>query len=565
MFRTGHVAKAMILAAELALTTMALVVDETMALVVDGIGGGDKDKNHVEAKPMTTSPSALPLVSAAPPTKTYEKKLEASTKGKDTSERVNQKRRKLVPKFSDPPLCETYAHDINQYLHTMEGFGDLLNEARRRPMVQYITQVQQNNVTVHMRVVLIDWLVEVAQVYNLLSETLFLTVSYIDRLLSTNALHRNRLQLLAVSSMLIASKYEEVTAPGTKKFSYITDNSYTRQEIVEMESAVLKALNYEMGNPTLKSFLRRLTQVAQQDFENLSLEQKSGYKQSDLKECVQILHELQLSRRAGSFLEIRKKFKQGEFECVSNLQPPEVIPIAFSKDVKDLGVNEQSSDLQTRFIPFCTLRKGQVLQCGFSSETYAFCLTLLIGESHLRRKDCTVIDLFKCLPMIEHLTICYDVLKWLVLDSVRQELPALLFHLKYFCFNEMSFADGHGLAFLLVLIKCSPNLEKIKLEFKLLPTGFEEYPVLWDEYSDVWLEHLNELDIKCFSNSKHEMKFVKFILARSPRLKTVSIIRSYASMEERLEMLQVLLRGPRASQNLRFRVRSKTVRKLKFM
>jgi hypothetical protein len=57
--------------------------------------------------------------------------------------------------------------------------------------------------------------------------------------------------------------------------------------------------------------------------------------------------------------------------------------------------------------------------------------------------------------------ICF---KWLVLNSVAQKLPALLFHLKYFCFEDVSFVDGYGLAFLLVLIKCSPNLEKIKLE-----------------------------------------------------------------------------------------------------
>ncbi|KAJ0873666.1 putative leucine-rich repeat domain superfamily, F-box-like domain superfamily [Helianthus annuus] len=91
-------------------------------------------------------------------------------------------------------------------------------------------------------------------------------------------------------------------------------------------------------------------------------------------------------------------------------------------------------------------------------------LLQFIGKSHLGCKDCTVIELFKCLPMIERLTTFGYVFEWLVLKSVPQRLPTLLFHLKYFCFENMWFADGHGLAFLLVLIKCSPNLEKIKLE-----------------------------------------------------------------------------------------------------
>ncbi|MFS7983655.1 putative FBD domain-containing protein [Helianthus anomalus] len=133
--------------------------------------------------------------------------------------------------------------------------------------------------------------------------------------------------------------------------------------------------------------------------------------------------------------------------------------------------------------------------------------------------------------MIKCLTTFGYVIEWLVLNSVPQRLPTLLFHFKYFCFENMWFADGHGLAFLLVLIKCSPNLEKIKLEVINV-----EYPVVWEEYSDVWLEHLNELEIICFSNSKHEIEFVKFILARSPKLSKVNL-RSMGCEKERLEML----------------------------
>lgn len=55
-------------------------------------------------------------------------------------------------------------------------------------------------------------------------------------------------------------------------------------------------------------------------------------------------------------------------------------------------------------------------------------------------------------------------LKWLALDSVPKELPTSLVHLKYFRFNEMCFSEDHGLKFLAALVKCAPNLEKIKLE-----------------------------------------------------------------------------------------------------
>ena len=76
-------------------------------------------------------------------------------------------------------------------------------EVKRIPLANYIDKVQKD-VTVNMRGVLIDWLVEVSEEYNLLPESLYLTISYIDRYLSLNVLNRQRLQLLGVSSMLIA-------------------------------------------------------------------------------------------------------------------------------------------------------------------------------------------------------------------------------------------------------------------------------------------------------------------------------------------------------------------------
>jgi cyclin-A len=77
-------------------------------------------------------------------------------------------------------------------------------EPKSRPLPHYV-EATQVDVTADMRGILIDWLVDVAEEYKLVPETLYLTVSYIDRFLSYNAINRRRLQLLGVSSMLIAS------------------------------------------------------------------------------------------------------------------------------------------------------------------------------------------------------------------------------------------------------------------------------------------------------------------------------------------------------------------------
>ena len=64
-----------------------------------------------------------------------------------------------------------------------------------------------------MRGILIDWLVEVAEEYRLEAETLYLAVNYIDRFLSFVPVNRSKLQLVGVTCMLIASKYEEIHPP----------------------------------------------------------------------------------------------------------------------------------------------------------------------------------------------------------------------------------------------------------------------------------------------------------------------------------------------------------------
>ncbi|KAI5404239.1 Cyclin-A3-1, variant 2 [Lathyrus oleraceus] len=146
-------------------------------------------------------------------------------------------------------IVEPYVSDVSVYLRMMEV------QEKRRPAVDYMDNVQRF-ITTNMRATLVDWLVEVADEYKLLPETLHLAVSYIDRFLSIHSLDRSKLQLLGVSAMLIASKYEEITPPKAVDFCQITDNTYELHEVLEMESHILKSLNFEMGNPNVTTFLK---------------------------------------------------------------------------------------------------------------------------------------------------------------------------------------------------------------------------------------------------------------------------------------------------------------------
>lgn len=152
---------------------------------------------------------------------------------------------------TDPQLCCVYVNDIYTYLRE--------NEVRYHTKDYMQTQ---KDITPNMRAILVDWLIEVAEEYKLSSETLYLAVSYIDRYLSKKTVMRGKLQLVGVASMLLASKYEEIYAPSVDEFVYISDNTYSKEEVFCMESNVLDTLEFCLTGATTKNFLRRFLKAA---------------------------------------------------------------------------------------------------------------------------------------------------------------------------------------------------------------------------------------------------------------------------------------------------------------
>lgn len=116
----------------------------------------------------------------------------------------------------------------------------------------------QHDLNGKMRAILVDWLVEVHMKYRLRPETLFLTVNLVDRYLSSAVVMRKRLQLIGVTAMFIASKFEEIDPPPIHNFVYITDNAYTREEILHMECGILVSLGFQVIAPTPGHFMERL-------------------------------------------------------------------------------------------------------------------------------------------------------------------------------------------------------------------------------------------------------------------------------------------------------------------
>jgi G2/mitotic-specific cyclin-B, other len=130
----------------------------------------------------------------------------------------------------------------------------------------------QADINEKMRAILIDWLVEVHLKFKLMPETMYLTVNIIDRYLERKQVIRQKLQLVGVTAMLLASKYEEIYAPEVRDFVYITDKAYTKEQILAMEASMLNTLEFRITVPTAYVFLNRYLKVA-----NAHTDIKAGY------------------------------------------------------------------------------------------------------------------------------------------------------------------------------------------------------------------------------------------------------------------------------------------------
>lgn len=152
----------------------------------------------------------------------------------------------------DAPVAE-YMDSIDRVLRE--------NELKYRPNPRFMTEVQRD-INHGMRGILVGWLIEVAQEYRLSSQTLFLGVNYVDRLLSAVSVHRTKLQLVGITSLLLAAKYEEIYPPTVEDFVYIADHTYNREEVLRMESVILTTLDFALTNATAWEFARRFNKVA---------------------------------------------------------------------------------------------------------------------------------------------------------------------------------------------------------------------------------------------------------------------------------------------------------------
>lgn len=107
-----------------------------------------------------------------------------------------------------------------------------------------------------MRAILLDWLIEVCEVYKLHRETYYLALDYLDRYLATNvSISKTCLQLIGITCLFIAAKVEEIYPPKLSEFAYVTDGACNEEDILTQELVILTALKWHITPVTIVGWL----------------------------------------------------------------------------------------------------------------------------------------------------------------------------------------------------------------------------------------------------------------------------------------------------------------------
>lgn len=132
----------------------------------------------------------------------------------------------------------------------MNDIWDSLLEKEKYNIYSYdnINKIQ-TDIKESMRCILIDWLISLQNKFFLNSQTLFLTVNLIDRYLSRKTIYRTKFQLLGVTALFIASKYEEMYMKNINEFVEITARTFDKFEILKMESELIDLVDFNLDLP----------------------------------------------------------------------------------------------------------------------------------------------------------------------------------------------------------------------------------------------------------------------------------------------------------------------------
>ncbi|XP_078614030.1 G2/mitotic-specific cyclin-B3-like isoform X1 [Branchiostoma floridae x Branchiostoma japonicum] len=260
--------------------------------------------------------------------------------------------------IKDPGLAPLYAQDIFNYMKDRE---------EKYLLPQYL-QIHNAHLEPYMRAILVDWLVEVQENFELNHETLYQAVKIVDHYLAKTKVTKEKLQLVGATALFMSCKFDERCPPLIDDFVFICDDAYRREDIIMMEQTILVKLDFFLNFPISYRFLRRYAKCSKVDMGTLTLarfvlelalqeyefvtyresklaagalllafkmkklgdwtptlEYYSGYKGEELRDIVRHLNSILAAPKDSRLKTIRAKYSHSVFYEVAKLPPLDMI------------------------------------------------------------------------------------------------------------------------------------------------------------------------------------------------------------------------------------------------
>ena len=137
----------------------------------------------------------------------------------------------------------------------MSTLFKLSRSQHNQPNTTQEAVISQNELNEKMRAILIDWITDVHRKFKMNLETLHLAVNLVDRVTCEKIISKKFYQLVGITCLFIASKYEDIYPPSLYEFTYVCDNAYQQDDLLNMEGEILQLLKFNMVCESSLTFL----------------------------------------------------------------------------------------------------------------------------------------------------------------------------------------------------------------------------------------------------------------------------------------------------------------------
>lgn len=184
---------------------------------------------------------------------------------KPTSSRYHRPARK-APRFLSPdpqgsarrlvfPTCSFNVTHLREMIRAFDPLAFYVSVDANYP------GRQSSDFSQKARAVLLNWVLLVHRKFGFRFQTFFTAVLLLDSFLSRNSVPTADLQLLGLTVLFTASKFEEVKPPKLAKFLTITEKQFRQQDVIELEGRILASIDFRVSTQSPAQLLEVVVEL----------------------------------------------------------------------------------------------------------------------------------------------------------------------------------------------------------------------------------------------------------------------------------------------------------------